>query len=497
MISWRDGAGALHGGSLFAAFAALARGEAWSFPALRPHQREAWHAFTVQVAAMAMLRAGETEPPGEDAAWRDLLVGLADGSADAWELVVDDWSRPALLQPPLPPDAGKAAYKNRLATPDALDMLVTAKNHDVKQERIGTATEEDWLFALVTLQTSEGYGGKDNHGISRMNGGLSNRMSLSIRPGEGGAAAAFRRDLGRLLDHAGSRADRRGGTGLLWTAPWDGTQSLDYTGLDELYVEVCRRIRLVRTGGGIEGLGATSAVPRVAAKELRGRTGDPWAPLKADGSESVTAAANGFGYRSMARLLKASETKLPLLAESHASDGAEGLSIVAAALVRGQGKTEGLHRRTIRTSRMADIAGRGPRALDRVGEVAFRRAADAREANKRLRTALILLVQGGPEQARLDDDAAGKKVEPWLRRFDAQVDRDFFDADLWAEAAGDPVPHRTRWRARLKELARDVFDGAEDAAPRTAMRRVRAMARARNLLDAQMNRWLKELPDGE
>lgn len=498
MIGWRDAEGALHQGSLFATFAALARGEAWSFPALRPHQREPWHAFTVQVAALALIRAGLNEPPIDEAAWRNLLLALTPGQSEAWELVVEDWSRPALLQPPVVSAGNRAEYKSRLPTPDALDMLVTAKNHDVKQERIAQASEEDWLFALVTLQTGEGYGGSGNHSISRMNGGLSNRMSLSVRPGSGGAAAAFRRDLDRLLAEAVARPERRTGLALLWTDPWDGTRSLDYTGLDQLYVEICRRVRLVQTTHGIEGSGATSGCQRVAGKELRGKTEDPWAPLKADGSESVTAAGNGFSYRAMTRLLKTSETKLPILANVHETDDAEGLSIVAAALVRGQGKTEGLHRRAIRTSRMKDIEDYGPaEALDRVGQVAHVRSAEASEAGKRLRRALILLVQGGPDQARLDDDAAGKKVEPWVRRFDARVDREFFGEPLWNEAAGDAATPRTLWRTRLRTLAGEVFADAAAAAPRTEMRRIRAIARSRTMLDAQMAKWLKEIPDGE
>ena len=103
MITWRDGDGAAFCGSLFGVFAALSRGEAWSFPALRPHQREPWHAFTVQVAALALIRAGiDTLPESEDA-WRDLLIGLTPDYPDgeAWALVVEDWSKPALLQPPV------------------------------------------------------------------------------------------------------------------------------------------------------------------------------------------------------------------------------------------------------------------------------------------------------------------------------------------------------------------------------------------------------------
>ena len=494
MIGWRDEDGGLHRGSLFATFAALARGEAWSFPALRPHQREPWHAFTVQVAALALIRGDTDTMPTDEAGWRDLLLALSDDVLEAWELVVDDWSKPALLQPPVAAPASRADYKNVLPTPDALDMLVTAKNHDVKQERIDRASEEDWLFALVTLQTTEGFLGAGNYGISRMNGGFASRMSLGVRPSGGGAAGAFGRDVRRLVADARSRPDRRAGTALLWTRSWDGTLSLDYTGLDELYVEICRRIRLVPAENGIEARAAGSKCARVAASELKGKTADPWAPVKADGSASVTPTGSGFGYRTMARLLQGSETTLPLLANLHDEDDREGLSIVASALVRGQGKTEGLHRRLVRTSRMEEIDAYCPaEALDRVADVARTRADEAGEARLRLRRALILLVQGGPDQARLDDDAAAKKVEPWVRGFEQRVDREFFGDPLWNEAAGDDANHREAWRKRLRALACAVFAEAARAAPRTEMRRIRAIARARSMLDGQMTKWLKEV----
>jgi len=501
MISWRDGEGRLHRGSLFGVLAALARGEAWSFPALRSHQREPWHAFTVQVAALALIRAGiDALPAGEDA-WRELLLALTAGEADAWALVVDDWSRPALLQPPVVAAANRADYKSRLATPDALDMLVTAKNHDVKQERMDDASAEDWLFALVTLQTTEGFLGAGNYGISRMNGGFASRMSLGVRPSEGGAAAAFGRDVRRLVAEARGRANRREGLALLWTEPWDGTRSLDFTGLDELYVEVCRRVRLREGAGRIEALAAGSKCARVAAAELKGRTDDPWAPVKADASSSHTPSGAGFGYRQIAALLDRKKITLPLLAELHESDGRERLSLVAAALVRGQGKTEGLHRRTIRTSRLEELYEHGPvQALDRIGDVADRRSGEASEAGRRLRRALMLLVQGGPDQARLDDDASARKVDPWVRRFDLAVDRGFFADPFWAEVAapaGVAGGHRRAWREWLRAQASAVFDEAAEAAPRTAMRRVRAVARARTMLDGQMRRWLGELIDGE
>ncbi len=47
--------------SLPALFVALAGDQVRDFPALRPHQRHPWHAFLVQLAAMALHRAGQTE----------------------------------------------------------------------------------------------------------------------------------------------------------------------------------------------------------------------------------------------------------------------------------------------------------------------------------------------------------------------------------------------------------------------------------------------------
>lgn len=497
MIGWRDEDGCEHRGSLFAAFAALASGQAWSFSALRPHQREPWHAFTVQVAALALIHAGQDTLPTSETEWRDLFMMLTPDRPEAWELVVDDWTKPALLQPPIVAEGDRAAYKNRLPTPDALDMLVTAKNHDLKQSRMMSASDEEWLFALVTLQTTEGFLGAGNYGVSRMNGGFASRMALGVRP-RGGAGAMFRRDVERLVDDARSRPDRRAGTTLLWTVAWDGTVSLDFESLDELYVEICRRIRLRRTASGeIEGLAAGSKCARVAAAELKGLTGDPWAPLKADRSSSHTPSGAGFGYRQLARLLDGKEIKRPLLAEPHDGDDPAGLSIVAAALVRGQGKTEGLHRRAVRISRLEELSTGDVAALDRIGEVADKRAGEASEAGRRLRRALISLIQGGPERARLDDDAAKKKTQSWIRMFDDAVDKRFFDPPFWSEAANDEGNHRLGWRTDLRAIAFDIFADAVAAAPGTTMRRVPAEARARSMLFFEMANWLKEVEHGE
>ena len=71
-----------------------------------------------------------------------------------WCLVAPP-DRPALLQPPIPD--GLATLKNSIATPDALDMLVASRNHDLKGAVMARALPDDWLFALVSLQTMEGF----------------------------------------------------------------------------------------------------------------------------------------------------------------------------------------------------------------------------------------------------------------------------------------------------------------------------------------------------
>ncbi len=514
MISWRDEAGRLHQGSLFKTFAALSRGEAWSFPALRPHQREPWHAFTVQVAALALIQAELDSLPQDEAAWRERLVALSNGQPEAWELVVDDWSKPALLQPPLANQSNRADYKSKekyiVRTPDALDMLVTPRNHEMKAERIAQGSDEDWLFALVTLQTNEGSMGAGNYGVSRMFGGYGNRMSLGVRPRHGGAAMAFKRDVLCLVLDAKRRADRRQGMSFLWTEPWDGIASLAITKLDELCVEVCRRIRLRRTPGGLQALRASSERMRVAAESLGGNVQDPWIPLIIDEKKAratfgklvaFTPTGTGFGYRQMSRLLDKSKVTQPMLAKLSDEDEHDNLLILAAALARGQGGTEGLHRRAVSTYHMKELYEYGPsEALDRVGEVARTRSDEAGQASKRLRRALIMLMSGGKDREDLvsarDGDAENWTVP--LRRYDQLVDQDFFGEPFWIEAVTGLLPeHRQRWRQRLRTICEKVLAEAAASAPRTEMRRFEALARAENKLKALMDAWLNEVADVE
>lgn len=55
------------------------------------------------------------------------------------------------------PEGNLSVLKNTIPAPDALDVLITSKNFDLKAEVAVAAEPDEWLFALVSLQTMEGF----------------------------------------------------------------------------------------------------------------------------------------------------------------------------------------------------------------------------------------------------------------------------------------------------------------------------------------------------
>jgi CRISPR system Cascade subunit CasA len=273
------------------ALALLCRGHLLSFEGLAAHQRHAWFLFLCQLATLALIHAGEDTAAEEDEAWaalddaeawRQRLAALTPGCADtAWSLVVDDPAQPAFMQPPIRQALDRYEVIGR--TPDEIDLLVTAKAHDLKPARAGRAGARHWIFALVSLQTQQGYSGRGNFGIARMNGGFASRPMLMLTPSQD-LPKRFRRGTQAALAARRKALDqdyslfRDNGTALLWLEPWDSETSLKLGALDPLFVEICRRLRLQRRdpGGSILALGRPSDVPRVEAKAAKGNLGDAW-----------------------------------------------------------------------------------------------------------------------------------------------------------------------------------------------------------------------------
>ena len=507
LIRFDRSGGARASGSLPEVYAALMADEVAAFPALRPHQRHAWHAFLVQLGAMAMHKAGVSEPPGDAAEWRRIIRALTPNYPDdePWSLVVDDITKPAFMQPPASSREREADYKNKIATPDELDMLVTSRNHDVKSAMANDPQADEWIFALITKQTMEGYSGAGNHGISRMNGGFGSRPSFSITPSTS-PGMHVRCDVTGLLEHRPALLDEywmtEDGAGLLWTCPWDGTpaEALRFVDLDPFYIEICRRLRLRPSADGtLFAIRASSQAARIEAKALNGRTGDPWTPIDTKKGKALTLAKGGFTYKRTVDYLLG-EWELPPLLRSTRGDGSSSgqMQLVARAIVRGQGKTEGYHERTIPIRIEAGSAMLRRDRTRELGDIARSRIDQVAVVQRILSHAIqSFLARGKPDKSTPEQRNLARG---WLNRLDDVVDATFFDdlqTEFEAEVSERPT-YRSRWLLNDDETgvinhARSILQDAMNSLPCPAIHRYRARVAAEGLFEGRI-RGPKGLP---
>ncbi len=494
LISVRRPGGARLQIDLPAVLAGLAKDEIVSFEALQPHQRQAWFCFLVQLAAIALDRSGREEPCRNAEQWRELLMGLTDGDEAAWCLVVEDVSRPAFMQSPVPEGSlDEAGYKADVATPDELDMLVLSKDHDVKKHRTARPATEHWLYALLTLQTLEGYSGSRNYGIIRMNGGYGSRPLLGLAPALGWGTR-FRRDVPAVLSARERLVRERNydpqGPALLWRLPWDGAKSsrIPLAQCHPLFIEVCRRIRFRRRHAGLECWRATTEAARIAAPEdINGATGDPWTPVDKAENKALSVGSSGFGYDLLRRILLTGDFEWPAAMErTPAEEG--GAYLLARALARGQGKTEGLHRRVVPvpekalgrisdTSRREELAERAEERVDTAAKV----------QRNVLYPALAALLTAGHE-AKVDS----AQVRRWTDAFDAAVDEAFFP-ELWASLGVPREEARRRWQEKLKKFAEQQLQDAIQSAPVPSIHRYRAVSAAQAIFYGRARQHLTAL----
>ena len=482
----------VHRLSLPGLLAAMARSEVTGFTALRPHQRPAWHMFLVQLGALALWGAKRQDLPSDATEWTDLLRGLTPNQQDdsPWRMVVDDDTRPAFLQPPVP-----AGLKwSPVPTPDALDLLITARNHDLKQNVARDVEAEDWLFALVSLQTCAGIDGRKTYGIARMNGGYSSRVMLGLVPmldrtDRLNPSKWWRRDVERLLfeRRAGNGSDfgHDGGPALLWCLDWPERSQLDLRSLDPWFIEVCRRVRLIWTGQRLSAVKSVSEAARIDAKVYRGYVGDPWAPVHVDDRKSLTLGGGDFDYRKLADLLFGGKWRVPLLAQLGANETATDRLLVAEALSREQGKTSGFKSRVIP---VPDSAVRLFRSED-AGKLSAIQLDEIKAFNEALRNAIALLLRRGDRReagkGRYDDKRPDTLSKPARERFDRVADRLFFRS-LWrrldAVNAGD-IEARERtahdFHKDLFRAAKAELEASMTSLPCVALYRPKAEARAR------------------
>lgn len=470
----REPAGSTAMESLATALARLSRGVEIEFCALQAHQEQAWHAFLVQIAAIVLHRESATIPFEDGDTWRDALRELAGGPA-AWCLVVPGLSLPAFLQPPVPEGSLKTFKREQF--PDDLDVLVTAKNHDVKRSRVARAAAEHWIYVLVSVQTMSGYPGRMNYGIARMNGGLGNRPHVAYAPSLG-RAARFLRDVRACLDGRAAAVEDRGyadagGIALTWPLTWDGGSSIALDRLDPWFVESCRRIRLVEEDGQIVAWRRGTEGPRVAPID-GGDTADPWTPVDKAKTKVLTVGKEGFGYDRTQELLLGGQFAMGAAGTIRPDDGPAPW-FLASAMARGKGKTEGIHERRVRVPAPVRALLRSTGGRDRLRDRSKGWVASAKIAK------LNVL---GPALSVLVGEGDGKKVARgrFLSAMDAAIDRDFFER-LWATAETDDAEADAAWARDLVGFARSQLAAAMDASPTCAASRYRVIADAENLLE--------------
>lgn len=474
--------------SVPAILSALSTEKELEFTALQAHQMHAWHAFLVQLAALAVHANGDGRIEGSADQWREAILLLTRGSIEPWFLVVEDLSVPAFLQPPVP-EAAIEVLKNASLSPDELDVLVTAKNHDQKRRRIRAPSPEHWVFMLVSLQTTQGFSGKSQYGIARMNGGFSNRPGIGVAP-DAGWSRRFVRDVKLLTELRGDLVRRfeyrdSDGASLLWIEPWDGASFLSPIECDPFFIEICRRVRLIRVRGSITARSVGSERARIEARQLKGNLGDPWMPIRRQDSAALT--APNLSYKLLQEVLFGNAYQPSAASAVRAEDGSVP-TLVARVLARGQGGTEGLHERIIPFPPKARRLFATPDGRNRLGLTAQRWVEIvATVRGKVLRPALIVLLQGGPDTPNYQD----KRCDALSGSLDRGVDEIFFEA-LFDSIDREPAEAERDWTARVIELGRQIFREAAGSLPLPSIHRYRAISRAERFFEGASR---KQFPD--
>lgn len=472
-----------------------------SYAGLRAHQTDPWHVFLVQVAASVMARQSTiSEPPADVAFWRAGLLDLADGCRSAWELLVDDVTRPAFMQHPLSgPTELAADFKPKAPkarTPDELDVLVTAKNHDLKSLRARADDPEGWLYALVCCQTTSGFLGAGNYGIARMNSGSGSRAIISM-VSDSTPSARFVEEVvsvhamrPKILGAGFGYASK--GCVLTWLAPWDRKASQHFlSGLEPCFIEAVRPLRLVASAPGMVALGATSAARQVGPKALEnGDLGDPWTAMnvadKKKGRSALTVSASGWTAERIASLLFEQSIELTELQKPRPGMAGDAW-LVGSVLVRGQGKTEGFHRFALCVPAKVFTGLVRPEMKQQLGKIAEELIADAKAAERALKSALTALAEGGPQTLDFDKKAIAAWSSQVVGGLTRQWQEDFFPT-IWRTTDTNPDIVFADWRSDLVSRARLALRGAESRMPLPVARRYRALVGAEQVLNASLGK---------
>ena len=507
--------------SLPEVYAALMADKVEAFPALRPHQRHAWHAFLVQLGAMAMHEAGMTDPPTKAETWYNLIRDLTlpqFPDDEPWHLVVDDITKPAFMQPPATASDQNNHFHSVSETPDEIDSPDTAKNHALKSRSVSPAEMDSWLFALITGQTTDAHF-LQNPAISRISG-KGSRLAFSLTPSIRLGRHA-RRDITALLTQwnlvgKGHPTTVDGHT-LLWTVPWDGKKTLSLSELHPLYIEISRRRRLHLRDGRLYARKAGGNSARIAARDkLKGRTGDPWIPVNINREKALTLPrAVGFTYEQISNCLNTGDWELPLLCRPTEDErvSSEKMYLVArgAAPGEGQNKTGGYYERIIPISQKVKMAmmrqqGKSSKELGRIAE---ERVDDVKKIQYILQDAIATFIANGADIYNLEPKPLAlrrlrrrEEIKPYRKQLEAIVNVYFFSGleDEFQADGSMQKERRNMWLLSgvtdwgeidengdgVINQARRVLSSAQDALNCREVQRYKAIARSDSLFYRNM-----------
>ena len=483
--------------SLPQVYDALARDEIKSFVGLRPHQSHAWHAFLAQLAVIALNIAYSYKVPNQldDVDWYNALRKLTTAYKDdePWNLVVDDLTSPAFMQTPC--TSGVAEFNKDILYPDDLDLLVTSKNHVVKQGTAIRYSIDDWVYALINLQTMAPYSGRGNQRIARMNGSYSSRPCLGLAPIKGGLGAYLFHDINQMISNRNQVIEKfheyylpQNGKSLLWLEPWNGSDQLSLVGLDPYFIEVCRRIRLFGVStSSIRAKRASSKKCRIAADHSKGNLGDHWTPINLKDGSSLSIKRETLHYQKLSKILIGNTFLSPNAMKP--PEGENGpWRVIIRGMAGGQGKTDGYHERTdllLSHETCKNILLPNPQKDD-LGLLSKKQLEEISGIESALKKGIAIAASGKTDLKKQD----WQRASPFIDRFHNRVDSIFF----WYldKRFNAPTEHQQKIRGefgvRLIQIAREIFQFAIHVVRSPLSGRHRARALAKMIFEAQLRK---------
>lgn len=484
--------------------ASLGKDLVTSLPGIQRHQEDAFHIFLCYLAGAVLSRSNLENPSQKEDFWREGLRQLAGrNDDDAWTLIVKDPTKPAFMQPPAvsEKDFEQNFKKKPEMTPDALDILITSKNHDLKLSRAIASEPEAWIYALVNLQTMSGYILK-HQGIARMNSGFGSRPCIELVYCSD-LADRWMTNVKRLLSLRNTllrppwpyKAD---GIVLTWLPAWDRKTSLSLAELDPFFIEISRGVRLFLHDGALTAQTSTEHAPRIEAKSEKGVLGDPWIPVAVRGSEkesALTVLPSGFTPGLLRDLLFEDGYRLEGMQKPFLGREDESCHFFASVLVRGQGKTSGYH--TAKIPVPATISKRLFRPSperDQLATFSKRAVYDAGVMQNRvLKSAVLSFLEADSKSVGFDSPQKSQWLKEALRRFSEAWHEDFFPW-LWRILESpDPDSTYLEWLRSLRDKAGKVLNNSMALYPGHAGRRYRMQVLSKHYFSVKLEKTFPQL----